>query len=122
MQTIEQTVKPEHYALRLKRELNDARETVALLQDRLNSRPEVPAYATWHEGHGCLNFHDKGNERRRTLSGCMDRTEVLFRANCAPVFDISALSVSEILRIGDLPLSKRVSAYDAVFCPRIVRS
>lgn len=113
---------PEHWTRRIKRELADANETIALLRERLTERPEIPVYATLHDGaHGCLNFSDRDNERRRALSGCMDRVEILYRANGAPVFDITGLSMTDICRIGDLPLSERVAAFDAIFCPRIQR-
>lgn len=115
------TTPREHYATRLKRELADANETIAFLRERLSESPEVPVYATLYQGQGCLNFADRGNERRRSLSGCMDVVEVLYRANGAPVFDISNLSMSDLCRIGDLPLNERVAALDAVFCPRINR-
>ena len=107
-----------HYVTRLKQELADAKACI----EKLTEQPEIPVYGTFSDGHGCLHFRDKGNERNRSLSGCMDRTEILSRANRAPVFDISALSVSDILRIGELPLSERIAALDALFVPRIVRA
>lgn len=106
-----------HYVTRLKQELANANARI----EKLTEQPEIPVYGTLADGHGCLHFRDKDNERNRSLSGCMDRTEILFRANRAPVFDISALSISDLLRISDLPISERIAALDALFVPRIVR-
>ena len=113
----------EHYATRLKRELSEANERIATLErvrDELKN-PEIPVFATIYEGHACLHFADKGNERNRSLSGSMDIIELLARANHAPVFDISSQSLSDICRISDLPLSERVAAWDSLFVPRIDR-
>jgi hypothetical protein len=111
----------EHYAHRLKRELSEANETIARLRDRLDSQPEIPLYATIADGHGCLHFRDNGNERNRSLSGCMDAVEILSRANGAPVFDISGLSIRDLLAVSDLPLADRVTALDSLFVPRLDR-
>lgn len=112
----------EHYATRLKRELADAQDTVSRLRDKLSAQPEIPVYGTLCDGHGCLHFRDNGNERNRTLSGCMDRVEILSRANRAPVFDVSGLPIGQLLAVSELPLSERVAALDALFVPRIVRA
>ncbi len=115
--------KPEHYATRIKRELSEAREEIAALKrirDELQS-PEVPVYATIFDGHSCIHFADKGNERNRAYYGAMDLIELFHRANGSPVFDISGQSVSDVMRIADLPLSERVAAWDALFVPRIDR-
>ena len=116
--------KSNHWTNRLKAELQEAREQIAALErvryDLQN--PEIPVFATIYDGHACLNFADKGNERNRSLTGCMDIIELLARANRAPVFDISAASFGDIIRISELPLSERVNAWRALFMPEIERA
>lgn len=72
---------------------------------------EKPIYGTLYEGQGCLHLPDYKGETRRTLSGCFSVEQIKARAYGAPVFDISALSMAEILRISDLPMADRVQVF-----------
>lgn len=48
-------------------------------------------YATFFQGHGCINYAD------RFLSGCMSKDEVKERACGAPCFDLENTSVSTLV-------------------------
>lgn len=116
-------MKKVHFITALKQENADLRAEIQRLKDAVYSaqNPEIPVYVTYYDGQGCAYYVDKGNEKNRSLSGCMDKIECLFRANGAPVFDISNVSIPELLRISDLPLEKRIAALDALFVPKILR-
>lgn len=113
----------QHWTNRLKSDLQEAREQIARLEQvRYDlQNPEIPVFATIYDGHACLFFADKGNERNRSLSGSMDIIDALARANRAPVFDISNATLGDILRIAGLPLSERVNAWRELFVPEIDR-
>jgi hypothetical protein len=115
-----------HYAYRLKTENAELRAEVAALRNVIaeKNHPEIPVYGTLCRssesgGHGCLNFADRGGERNRSRSGCFSVAEIIAEANRAPVFDITELSISQLLSVSDLPLSERVAALDALFVPRL---
>lgn len=57
-------------------------------------------YATYFQGHGCINFSD------RSLSGGMSIEEVKRRANGAPCFDLEKTSIASLVR-GNLSDSER---------------